>query len=121
MTYTVAITFGGHMIQDFHERRSTPRSRVFFGGEILIDSELPPVECHIKNVSNAGANLFVQSKDLLPNQFDLFIRKTNERRRAVVTWNNGRQLGVAYRPGSSGEEKWSLASMLQKMLRGSEF
>jgi hypothetical protein len=108
------------MISDFHERRSTPRSRVFFGGEILIDAELPPVECHIKNVSDAGASLFVQSSDPLPNQFDLFIRKTNERRRAVVTWNNGRQLGVAYRAESSGEEKWSLASMLQKMLGGSD-
>jgi len=108
------------MIQDFHERRSTPRSRVFFGGEILIDSELPPVECHVKNVSNGGANVLVQSGDPLPNQFDLFIRKTNERRRAVVTWNNGRQLGVAYRPHSGREEKWSLASILQKMLGGAE-
>jgi hypothetical protein len=108
------------MIQDFHERRSTPRSRVFFGGEILIDSDLRPVECHVKNVSNEGASLFVQSGDLLPNQFDLFIRKTNERRRAVVTWNNGRQFGVAYRPYSPREEKWSLASMLQKMLGGAE-
>jgi hypothetical protein len=108
------------MLQDFHEKRSTPRSRVFFGGEILIDSELPPVECHVKNVSDGGASLFVQSADLLPSQFDLFIRKTNERRRAVVTWNNGRQLGVAYRADSGREEKWSLASMLQKMLGGEE-
>jgi hypothetical protein len=108
------------MNPDFHDRRSTPRSRVFFGGEILIDAELPPVECHIKNVSDGGAKLFVQSADLLPNQFDLFVRKTNERRRAVVTWNNGRQLGVAYRPHSDREEKWSLASMLQKMLGGAE-
>jgi hypothetical protein len=106
------------MIQDFHERRSTPRSRVFFGGEILIDAELPPVECHIKNISEAGASLFVQSEDPLPRQFDLFIRKTNERRRAIVTWNNGRQLGVAYRPHSETEEKRSFASMLQKMLGG---
>jgi hypothetical protein len=108
------------MIQDFHERRSTPRSRVFFGGEILIDSELPAVECHVKNVSNGGASLFVQSGDLLPNQFDLFIRKTNERRRAVVTWNRGRQVGIAYRPHSNREQKWSLASMLQKLLGGAE-
>lgn len=108
------------MIQDFHDRRSTPRSRVFFGGEIHIDSELPPIECHVKNVSNAGASLFVQSGELLPNQFDLFIRKTNERRRAVVTWSNGRQVGVAYRPDSPREEKRSLASILQKMLGGAD-
>ena len=108
------------MNPDFNERRSAPRSRVFFGGEILIDSELPVVECHVKNVSNSGASLFVESGDPLPSQFDLFIRKTNERRRAVVTWNNGRRLGVAYRPHPVREEKWSLASMLQKMLGGVE-
>ena len=106
------------MSQDFHERRSAPRSRVFFGGEILINSELRPVECHVKNVSNGGANVVVQSGDLLPDQFDLIIRKTNQRRRAVVTWSSGRQLGVAYRPYSRRDEKWSVATMLQKMLGG---
>jgi hypothetical protein len=118
MTYTVGITFGGHMIADFNERRSTPRSRVFFGGEILIDSDLRPVECHVKNVSDGGANVVVQSGDLLPDQFDLIIRKTNQRHRAVVTWSDGRRLGVTYRPDSRGDDKWSLASMLQKMLGG---
>ena len=106
------------MIQDFYERRSTPRSRVFFGGEIVIDSGLRPVECHVKNVSNEGANIVVRSGDFLPNQFDLIIKKTNQRRRAVVAWNDGRQLGVAYRPHSRADEKWSLASVLQKMLGG---
>ena len=106
------------MIQDFHERRSAPRSRVFFGGEILIDSDLRPVECHVKNVSNGGANVVVQSGDFLPDRFDLIIRKTNQKHRAVVTWSSGRQLGVAYRPVSSGDEKWSLVSALQKMLGG---
>jgi hypothetical protein len=118
MTYTVAIILGGHMNQDIHERRTTPRSRVFFGGEILIDADLRPVECHVKNVSNGGANVVVQSGDLLPDQFDLIIRKTNQRHRAVVTWSNGRQVGIAYRPSSDRDEKWSLASMLQKMLGG---
>jgi len=104
------------MSADFHERRLAPRSRVFFGGEILIDSELRPVECHVKNVSNGGANVVVQSGDLLPHQFDLIIRKTNQRHRAVVSWSKGRQVGIAYRPTPDRDEKWSLATMLQKML-----
>jgi hypothetical protein len=108
------------MIQDFHERRSAPRSRVFFGGEILIDSDLRPVECHVKNVSNGGANVVVQSGELLPDQFDLIIRKTNQKHRAVVTWSSGRQFGVAYRPYSHSDEKWSLTSILQKMLGGAQ-
>jgi hypothetical protein len=108
------------MIQNFHERRSAPRSRVFFGGEILIDSDLRPVECHVKNVSNGGANVVVPAGDFLPEQFDLIIRKTNQKHRAVVTWRSGRQFGVAYRPYSRNDEKWSLASMLQKMRRGTQ-
>ncbi len=108
------------MIQDFSDRRSAPRSRVFFGGEILIDSDLRPVECHIKNVSSGGANVVVQSGELLPDQFDLIIRKTNQKHRAVVTWSSGRQLGVTYRPQSRTDEKWSLALMLQKMLGGAQ-
>jgi hypothetical protein len=108
------------MNQDFYERRSAPRSRVFFGGEILIDPDLRPVACHVKNVSVSGANVVVQSGELLPDQFDLIIRKTNQKHRAIVTWSSGRQLGVAYRPHFRGDEKWSLASILQKMLGASQ-
>jgi hypothetical protein len=66
----------------FREKRINARSRVFFGWEILIDSELPAVECHVKNISRGGASIVVQSGEFLPNQFDLFIGKTNERHHA---------------------------------------
>jgi hypothetical protein len=88
------------MQHGFQERRITTRSRVFFGGKILIESERPAVECHVKNVSHAGAGIVVPGGEFLPDQFDLVIRKTNERHHAVVTWRNGRHLGIAYRPHS---------------------
>ena len=119
---TVAIVFGGNMISGFSRKAvDASRSRVFFGGEILIDSELRSGRMpHQKCLRWQAPTSSCSPADPLPNQFDLFIRKTNERRRAVVTWSNGRQLGVAYRPHSGGEEKWSLASMLQKMLGGAD-
>jgi len=80
------------------ERRLAARRRVFYGGEIFIDSELPSVDCHVKNVSSGGAGIVIQSGEPLPSQFDLVIRKTDERRHAVVKWNCGRQFGIAYRP-----------------------
>ena len=86
------------MLPNFREKRIAVRSRVFFGGEILIDSELPAVECHVKNISRGGASIVVQSGDLLPAQFDLFIRKTSARHAAVVKWSRGRRFGIAYRP-----------------------
>jgi PilZ domain-containing protein len=93
------------MQPSFRERRVTPRSRVFFGGEILIDSGCPAVECHVKNVSRRGAGIVVPGGEFLPDQIDLVIRKTNERHHAVVTWRNGRQFGIAYRARSSVTHK----------------
>jgi hypothetical protein len=104
----------------FQEKRITSRSRVFFGGEILVNSELPPVECHVKNLPHGGASIVVQSGEFLPNQFDLVIRKTNERHRAVVTWRRDRQLGIAYRSHSSVTRKWSSPSALRQMVKFSQ-
>jgi hypothetical protein len=99
------------------EKRITPRSRVFFGGEIRIDAEVPAVECHVKNVSTGGASIVVPSGEFLPQQFDLFIRKTNQQRHAVVTWSRGRQFGIAYRPRSSGDKGLCSSSRLRQILR----
>lgn len=97
------------------ERRTTARSRVFFGGEVLVDAEPPAIECHVKNVSHGGASIVVPGGEFLPDQFDLVIRKTNERHSAVVTWRNGRQFGIAYRPGSSVTRK--VRSAMREPLR----
>ena len=100
----------------FREKRITSRSRVFFGAEILVDSDIAPIECHVKNVSHGGASIVVLSGEFLPNQFDLIIIKTNKRHHAVVTWSRGRQFGIAYRPHSTDTRKWSSPSALRQML-----
>jgi hypothetical protein len=79
------------------EQRRIQRSRVFFGGEVLIGRDFRPRECHIMNISRCGAYVDVLNDSLLPAEFDLFIRKTNERHRAVVAWRLGRRMGVAFR------------------------
>jgi len=100
----------------FAEKRLGGRTRVFFGGKILVDPELTAVECHVKNVSRGGATIVVQSGDFLPDQFDLVIRKTNERHHAVVAWSRGRRLGVTYRPYSPDARKWASPSALRQMV-----
>ena len=102
------------MQENHREKRSVARSRVFFGGEIFIDADLPSVECYVKNISAKGAGVVIRTGDVLPDQFDLVIRKTNERHRAVVTWSRGRRLGLAYR--SAMNRKWSSPTALRKML-----
>ncbi len=89
------------MQRGFQEKRTAPRSRVFFGAEILRGLDLPSIDCHVKNVSRGGANIVIPTGELVPDQFDFIIRKTNERHHAVAVWSRGWQVGIAYRPRSS--------------------
>jgi PilZ domain len=98
----------------FREKRRSPRSRVFLGGELLIGSQFPAVECHVKNISHEGASIVVQSSAQLPDRFDLVIRKTNERHHAVITRSNGRQFGIAYLSAANANRKWSSPTNLRQ-------
>jgi hypothetical protein len=91
----------------FREKRRSTRSRVFLGGELLFGSQFPAVECHVKNISREGASIVVQSSALLPDRFDLVIRKTNERLHAVITRSNGRQFGIVYLSAAATNRKSS--------------
>jgi PilZ domain len=102
------------MSETFRERRRSTRSRVFLGGELLIGSQFPPVECDIKNISSAGAGIVVQSCAQLPDRFELFIRKTSSRHYAAVTRSNGRQLGVAFLSATNADRKWSSPAELRQ-------
>jgi len=84
------------MKTDRTEKRRDARSRVFYGAEIVRDADLPPVSCHIKNVSRGGAHIIVQSGELLPSQFYIAIRKTNQRRHAAIVWKRDRDYGLIY-------------------------
>jgi hypothetical protein len=111
----LSLSKGGNMQTTYREKRLAKRSRVFFGGEILIDSDIPSVECHVKNISASGANIVVLSGNLLPSEFDLVIRKTGERQRAVVTWNCGRQIGIAFRRPSTPRKSLSPRALRQSL------
>lgn len=103
------------MQPSFIEKRTIARSRVFFGAEVRTRPDRPAVECHVKSVSEKGARIVLQNDDLLPDQFELYVRKTNERRHAVVTWSRGREFGVVYRLASS-PRPWSSPPALRQMM-----
>jgi hypothetical protein len=117
MNFIFTTSKEANMQTSSREKRVAVRSRVFFGGEIRIDAELPAIECHVKNVSAGGASIVVPSGEFLPQQFDIFIRKTNQQRYAVVTWSRGRQFGIAYRPRPGGENVFCSPSRLRQILR----
>ncbi len=102
------------MERSFSEKRLRPRSRVFYGGDIIIDRDLSTVECHVKNLSDGGAKIVVLSGDLLPDRFDLIIRKTGKRHHAVVTWSHRREYGVAYRAHDFDRREFASSQALRK-------
>ena len=99
------------MPAEFREKRTARRSRVFFGGEIRVGAGHAPIECHVKNISKGGAGIETPCVDLLPDRFELVIRKTNQRHQAVVTWSEGRRRGIAYRPHA--DRSWASPAVLR--------
>ncbi len=99
----------------FKEKRRSARARVFFGGEILVDAQLAPVECHVRNISAGGAALVVHSGDLIPDRFELFLRKSGERHYAVVKHGRGRALGVAFVAAAASDRSWASLAELRNI------
>jgi hypothetical protein len=54
------------------------------------------VECIIRNMSEAGACLEVQSPFGIPNSFILLIRPEIIKRSCEVAWRNGNRMGVRF-------------------------
>jgi len=77
------------------ERRAKPRRKVLKGGII----EFPNgggLSCRVRNISDAGACLEVESPHGIPNTFLLRIDGEKHGRQVRVAWREGRRLGVAY-------------------------
>ena len=56
------------------ERRKAPRSRVLKSGKIIIAPKAPAIACTIRNLSDAGALLIVESSTYgIPTLFELVI------------------------------------------------
>ena len=76
------------------ERRQGPRHRVLQTGKIIFEHRRCVVDCTVRNLSNMGALLRVQSTLGIPEHFDLSIAERE--RRCVVTWKTDESLGIAF-------------------------
>jgi len=78
------------------ERRSGIRQRVLKGGTIVLPSG-GAITCMVRNVSETGAAIEVESSIAIPDTFDLLIGDGQERRHhCKVAWRTARRLGVAF-------------------------
>jgi hypothetical protein len=75
------------------ETRIAPRRRIFKAGTIESGSG---IACHVKNLSETGAQLDVLSPLYIPDNFTLVVPSDQLRRDCHVVWRKQRRLGVAF-------------------------
>lgn len=79
------------------QRRRAPRTRVLRGGLISFHHLGATFECTVRNLSDTGACLMVESPVGIPNEFALVLDREKVPRRCRVVWRSANRIGVAFR------------------------
>ena len=77
------------------EQRRSPRLRTIKGGSIMFGSAAA-IDCIIRNMSETGAALEVESPIGIPDSFTLLIRPEILKRRCEVVWRTRHRIGVVF-------------------------
>jgi hypothetical protein len=77
------------------EKRRVPRRRVLKAGTISFGLAAG-IDCVVRNISDKGALLMVESSVGIPNRFTLVIRADSLKRDALVKWRRARSIGVEF-------------------------
>lgn len=78
-----------------NEQRSGTRLRTFKGGSILF-GVAAAIDCTIRNMSETGAALEVDSPVGIPDKFTLLIKPEFVRRSCRVAWRSAKRIGVQF-------------------------
>ena len=82
------------------ERRKAPRRRVLKTGKISFDRS-ESLDCVVRNISEAGACLELNSRVTIPDDFTLTIKTAKMIRPSHVIWRAGRRIGVRFQFANS--------------------
>ncbi|MGT2440849.1 PilZ domain-containing protein [Bradyrhizobium betae] len=77
------------------ERRGDQRHRVLKKGSIEFGGSA--IDCSIRNISDAGAMLEVESPLGIPREFTLVVPADTMRRNCRVAWIKEKRLGVEFK------------------------
>ena len=78
------------------DNRRNDRRRTYKGGRIFFNQARSVIDCTVKNFSQGGALLFVESAIGIPSEFNLVISPDNVSRACRVVWKSQTQIGVAF-------------------------
>jgi hypothetical protein len=78
------------------ERRKGSRQRVLKAGEITFAGHGAAINCTVRNVSDGGASLEVESPIGIPDEFDLVLTGDHTTRHCKVVWRKAKRIGVQF-------------------------
>jgi hypothetical protein len=78
------------------EKRVAPRRRSLKGGRIIVHSLGSTFDCVIRNVSETGASLQLESQVGIPETFDLMFTEDKTLRKCRIVWRSANTIGVAF-------------------------
>ncbi len=81
------------------EHRISVRRRVFKGGKITFVGRAAAIDCFIRDISDAGARLKVESSVGIPDSFDLQL-EFGVIRSCEAVWRQATQIGVRFVPAA---------------------
>ena len=85
------------------ERRSFPRGRTYLGGQVAFNDRCSVMDCIVRNMSQNGAKVAIESTAAVPREFDLMVQHKGESRRARIVWRNENEIGIAFCDNNAGK------------------
>ncbi len=78
------------------EARASVRMPKYLGAIIEFNNRQSVVDCVVRNQSDGGAFLKIDTPVQMPNVFDLFVAKNRESYRCALVWNGPKEMGVRF-------------------------
>ncbi|QAU38799.1 PilZ domain-containing protein [Bradyrhizobium guangdongense] len=91
--YALILTFH-YGLKAMIEQRATQRHRVFKGGTISFENR--GIACTVRNISEGGAAIEIDTPLTLPQSFTLSITCDGFVRNCRAVWRNERRIGLAF-------------------------
>jgi hypothetical protein len=78
------------------ERRSIGRTKITKGALLFFDQKVGAFSCGVRNITNVGAGIRVQSLSVLPLTFELSFDNFHTARTCHLIWRQSDFIGVTF-------------------------
>jgi hypothetical protein len=78
------------------ERRLIGRTKITKGALLFFDRKVGVISCTVRDITNRGAGMYVQSLKVLPLEFELSFDNFHSARTCNLIWRQSDFLGVTF-------------------------